>query len=57
MDPTQAWTLIAFLSLMTAALLMLDVGMRRARGPVGGGLGRRASGSDDVSQHGDHVTG
>jgi hypothetical protein len=56
MDPTQAWTLIAFLSLMTAALLMLDVGMRR-RTSAGGALTRRRSGSDDVAQRGDHVTG
>jgi hypothetical protein len=32
MDPVQAWTLMAFLTLMSAALLLLELGMRRARG-------------------------
>jgi hypothetical protein len=32
MDPMQAWTLIAFVTVMSAALLILELGMRRARG-------------------------
>lgn len=32
MDPVQAWMLIAFTSLVTAALLLLELGMRRERG-------------------------
>ena len=32
MDPVQAWTLIAFVSVMSVALLILELGMRRARG-------------------------
>jgi hypothetical protein len=31
MDPLQAWTLMAFLTLMSVALLLLELGMRRAR--------------------------
>jgi len=32
MDPMQAWMLIAFVTVMAAALLTLELGMRRARG-------------------------
>jgi|KBSSwiStaDraftv2_1062776.scaffolds.fasta_scaffold2199470_1 hypothetical protein len=32
MDPMQAWTLVAFVTVMSAALLSLELGMRRARG-------------------------
>ena len=32
MEPVSAWTLVAFLTLMSAALLLLELGMRRARG-------------------------
>ena len=32
MDPVQAWTLMAFVTLVSAALLLLELGMRRARG-------------------------
>jgi hypothetical protein len=32
MDPVQAWTLMAFVMLMSTALLLLELGMRRARG-------------------------
>jgi hypothetical protein len=30
MDPSQAWTLVAFMSVMTVALIFLELGMRRA---------------------------
>jgi hypothetical protein len=49
MDPAQGWTLIAFLSLMTAALLLLDLGMRRAH------TSARRRGSDDLVEGVDHV--
>ncbi|MFL5684557.1 MAG: hypothetical protein ACJ77D_00750 [Chloroflexota bacterium] len=48
MDPLQAWMLVAFVSVMTAALLLLEVGMRRTR-RVGG---RRLSA--DVPVHRRH---
>jgi hypothetical protein len=32
MDPVSAWTLMAFMTVISAALLLLEVGMRRARG-------------------------
>src|SRR6476620_9791347 len=32
MDPVSAWTLMAFMAVVSAALLLLEVGMRRARG-------------------------
>ncbi len=32
MEPMQAWTLIAFVTVVSAALLSLELGMRRARG-------------------------
>jgi hypothetical protein len=30
MDPSHVWMLVAFMSLMTAALMLLELGMRRA---------------------------
>ena len=35
MDPVQAWTLFAFLTVMSSALLLLELGMRRARAAHG----------------------
>jgi hypothetical protein len=32
MDPLSAWTLVAFITVLSAGLLLLEVGMRRARG-------------------------
>lgn len=32
MDAVSAWTLMAFMTVISAALLLLEVGMRRARG-------------------------
>ena len=31
MDPVQAWTLMAFVTVLSAGLLILELGMRRAR--------------------------
>ena len=31
MDPMHAWTLVAFVTLMSVALMLLEFGMRRAR--------------------------
>jgi len=55
MDPAQGWTLLAFLSLMTAALLLLDLGMRRARNSPTGRAISRSRMSDDVAESADHV--
>jgi hypothetical protein len=33
MDPVQAWTLMGFVTLMSTALLLLELGMRRVRAP------------------------
>ena len=35
MDPLSAWTLVAFITVLSAGLLLLEVGMRRARGATG----------------------
>jgi hypothetical protein len=31
MDPSQVWALVAFMSVTTAALISLELGMRRAQ--------------------------
>jgi hypothetical protein len=40
MEPVQAWTLMAFVTLVSAALLLLELGMRRAHN-VQNAIGRR----------------
>jgi hypothetical protein len=50
MDPSQVWMLVAFMSLMTAALILLELGMRRAeakRLPADLSHGRFAEPADD----------